>query len=155
MTDTTDADLTRMQAALVGPADPVVVALEARLRAGQLAADVDALDALISEDLLFTGPDGRLATKADDLGAHRSGAVRIRAHEPEELRVRRVGPDVTVAALRTRLTVEAGGAVVLQGPVRYTRVWAREADGARRVVAGHVSPVPPGSAEAEAGAPAP
>ena len=144
-----------MQAALTGPPDAAVVALEARLRAAQLAADVGALDALISEDLLFTGPDGALATKADDLASHRAGAVRIRAHEPEDLRVRRVGPEVAVAALRARLRVEAGGAIVLDGPVRYTRVWAREADGEWRVVAGHVSPVPPGPPEAGAGAPAP
>ena len=137
-----DADPTVMRRALVD-ADPgdvaELVACEARLREAQLAADVAALDALIADALLFTGPDGRLATKADDLAAHASGAVRFRAHEPEELRVRRVGPDVAVTALRTRLAVEVGGALV-EGPVRYTRVWAREG-GAWRVVGGHVAPV--------------
>lgn len=148
MRHSTDEELTLMQSVLVGPADPAIVILEARLRAAQLAADADSLDALISEDLLFTGPDGRLATKADDLSAHRSGAVRIRSHDPEELRVRHVAEDVVVAALQARLTVEAGGTQVLHGPVRYTRVWVREADGEWRVVAGHVSVVPTASAEA-------
>src|SRR5262249_44085759 len=135
-----DADAAAMEAAVVGASDPEVVALEAELRIAQLAADVAALNALIADDLLFTGPDGRLATKAQDLEAHASGAVRFRAHEPDELRVRRVGPDVAIAALRARLTVEVAGTVV-RGTYRYTRVWARETDGRWRVVGGHVSEV--------------
>jgi len=129
-----------MAAVLVGDADPEIVALEARLRAAQLDADVAALDALIAERLLFTGPDGALGTKAQDLAAHGSGVVRFRAHEPEELRVRRVGADVAVVALRARLAVEVAGTLV-RGTYRYTRVWARE-DGAWRVAGGHVSEVP-------------
>ena len=100
------------------------------------------MDRLIAGDLLFTGPDGRLATKAQDLGAHRSGAVRFREHEPEELRVRRVGPDVAIVALRARLEVEVAG-TVQRGTYRYTRAvaWARERGGAWQIVGGHVSEV--------------
>lgn len=130
-----------MQAAFAGAPDPEIVALEARLRAAQLAADVEALDALISDALLFTGPDGQLGTKAGDLDAYRSGAVRFRAHEPEELRVRRIGTDVAVSALRARLAVEVGGTLT-RGTYRYTRVWAREEGGEWRVAGGHVSEVP-------------
>lgn len=119
--------------------DPEIVALETEMRAAQLAGDVKALDRLISDRLLFTGPDGHLGTKAEDLEAHGSGAVRFRSHDPEELRVRRVGPDLAVTALRTRLAVEVGGALV-HGTYRYTRIWARE-DGSWRVVGGHVSKV--------------
>src|SRR5687768_11695701 len=130
-----------MEAVLVGPPDPEIAALESRLRAAQLAADVAALDALIADELLFTGPDGQLGTKGQDLEAHGSGVVRFRGHEPEELRVRRVAPNVAVVALRTRLEVEVAGALV-RGTYRYTRVWARENDGPWRVVGGHVSEVP-------------
>jgi RimJ/RimL family protein N-acetyltransferase/ketosteroid isomerase-like protein len=120
--------------------DPEIAALEEELRAAQLAADVAALDRLIDDDLLFTGPDGRLATKAEDLAAHGEGVVRFVSHEPEELRVRRVGTDVAVAALRTRLAVRVAGQMVA-GTYRYTRVWERR-DGRWRIVGGHVSPVP-------------
>jgi N-acetylglutamate synthase and related acetyltransferases len=130
----------QMRAVLVGPGDPEIVALEARIRRAQLDADVGALDRLISDDLLFTGPDGQLGTKAQDLAAHGAGVVRFRAHEPEELRVRRIGSDVAIVALRTRLAVEVGGTVV-RGTYRYTRIWARERDGAWRVAGGHVSEV--------------
>lgn len=136
-----DADDAVMAAALVGAPDPEIVALEAQLRAAQLGADVATLDRLIADELLFTGPDGRLATKAQDLDAHQSGAVRFRAHDPEELRVRRVGANVAVSALRARLAVEVAGTLV-RGTWRYTRVWAREDGTAWRVVGGHVSEVP-------------
>ena len=135
-----DIDVARMSSAFVGEPDDEVIALEARIRAAQLNADVAALDALISEDLLFAGPDGQLATKAQDLEAHRSGIVRFREHEPDELRVRRVGNDVAVAALKARLAVEVAGTLI-RGTHRYTRVWARE-HGEWRVVGGHVSAVP-------------
>jgi hypothetical protein len=124
-----DAERSRMQLVLVGAADPEIVALEEELRRAQLDADVATLDRLIADELLFTGPDGRLGTKADDLAAHGSGVVRFRAHEPEELRVRAVGDAVRVVALRTRLTVEVNGTPV-SGTYRYTRVWAKEEGGA-------------------------
>jgi ketosteroid isomerase-like protein len=135
-------DIALMQAVVTGAFDPDIVACEARIRAAQLAADVVALDALIADELLFTGPDGQLGTKAQDLEAHGSGLVRFRRHEPEELRMRRVGRDVVVTALRARLAVEVAGTLV-EGTMRYTRVWAREG-GAWRVVGGHVSAVSAG-----------
>ena len=135
------ADVAAMEAVLVGAADPEIVACEARIRAAQLDGDVAALDRLIADELLFTGPDGQLGSKVQDLAAHGSGAVRFRSHEPEELRVRRVGEDVAVAALRARLAVEVAGTLV-RGTYRYTRVWAREGGGGPwRVVGGHVSEV--------------
>jgi ketosteroid isomerase-like protein len=122
-------------------ADSEIAALEAELRAAQLAADVMALDRLIADNLLFTGPDGRLGTKAQDIEAHATGVLRFRSHEPEELRVRRVGKNVAIAALRARLAVEVAGRIT-RGTYRYTRVWAREKGGPWRVVGGHVSEVP-------------
>lgn len=145
-------DVAVLQAVLVGPADPEIVTCEAEIRAAQLAADVVALDRLIGDALLFTGPDGQLGTREEDLAAHGSGAVRFREHEPEELRIRRVGADVAVSALRARLAVEVGGAL-LRGTYRYTRVWAREGGGPWRVVGGHVSEVPNAGPDAGHGVP--
>ena len=137
-----DPEVAELESVLVGAGDAEIVALEAALRAAQLSADVPALARLISDDLLFTGPDGQLGTKAQDLEAHGSGVVRFRSHVPEELRVRRVGADVVVTALRARLEVEIAGNLA-RGTYRYTRVWARERDGQWRVVGGHVSAVAP------------
>jgi ketosteroid isomerase-like protein len=136
------SDAFRLQSVLVGPADVDIVSLETELRLAQLNADVQTLDRLIADELLFTGPDGRLGTKAEDIAAHLSGVVRFREHEPEELRMRAVGDVIRIVALRTRLTVEVNGTAIC-GTYRYTRVWAREQGGPWRVVAGHVSAVAP------------
>ncbi len=127
------SDLALLSAVLVGPPEMEIVELETRLRDAQLAADVRALDALIADDLLFAGPDGRLATKRQDLEAHASGVVRFREHVSEELKVRRVGSDVAITSLRARLVVEVAKNVT-HGTYRHTRVWAREADATWRVV---------------------
>lgn len=134
------ADAAAMKKVLVGSADDEIVEREAELRAAQLNADVSALEQLIADELLFTGPDGQLGSKAEDLELHGSGAVRFRAYDPEELRVRRIGADVVIAALRARLAVEVNGKLI-SGTYRYTRVWMREHGRAWRVAGGHVSPV--------------
>jgi len=139
----TDDDLLAVQSVAVGNIAPDVIEAEARIRRAQLDADVIALDELISDDLLFTGPTGEVGTKSADIEAHASGVIRFREHHPEELRARAVGTDIVVTAMRARLAVEVNGAIVT-GTYRYTRVWARE-NGRWRVVGGHVSEVPLGT----------
>lgn len=119
--------------------DSFVEHLEATLRQAQLDGDVDVLDRLIDGALLFVGPDGALASKADDLAMHRSGTVRFTAHEPREMQWRLVSPDVAVVALRAHLEVLVNGQP-FAGEYRYTRVWARRGE-QWRIVAGHVSAV--------------
>jgi Ketosteroid isomerase homolog len=132
-------DIAIMEAASIGDRDVEIIAAEAQLRSAQLSADTNALSQLISDDLLFTGPDGQLATKAQDLESYGSGAVRFRQHQPEELRIRRIGSNVAISSLSARLAVEIGGKVV-NGVYRYTRVWSREG-GRWKVAGGHVSQV--------------
>ena len=133
-----DIDTLALDQALVGVADQEIVILEARMRAAQLSADVTALEDLISDDLLFTGPDGQLGTKEQDIEAYQSGTVKFIAHVPEELRIRRVSADVALSSLRAQLTVDVAGNLS-RGTYRYTRIWAREDGKAWRVVGGHVS----------------
>jgi len=131
-------DTSALDQVLVGNADQKIVVLEARIRIAQLAADLAALEDLISDDLLFTEPDGRLGSKAQDIEAYRSGTVKFIEHVPEELRIRRVSADVFISSLRAQLTVDIAGSLS-RGTYRYTRIWVREDDQAWRVVGGHVS----------------
>ena len=133
-----DVDISSLGNILVGDADPEIVALEARLRNAQLNADLTALENLIADDLLFTGPNGQLGTKAQDIEAYRSGTVQFKEHIPEELRIRRVGIDLAITSLRAQLAVEVAGNLS-RGTYRYTRIWAREGGKTWRVVGGHVS----------------
>ncbi|MBC8086614.1 MAG: nuclear transport factor 2 family protein [Phycisphaerae bacterium] len=114
--------------------------LEAELRLAQLHSDVAALDRLIDDALLFTGPDGTLATKAEDLALHRNRLVEFTLHEPSEMQFVIVTDDVVVVAMRTHLAGRYQNAA-FAGDFRYTRVWARRGE-SWRIVAGHVSAVP-------------
>ena len=113
-------------------------AAEEALRRAQLAGDVAALERLVDDALVFTGPDGLLYGKGDDLAAHREGWVRVTRLEPSEERVQRFG-DVAVVSVRMEMAGAFRGAE-FAGPFRYTRVW-RDGPGGWRIVAGHVSAV--------------
>jgi hypothetical protein len=115
-----------------------LLAAEAALRRAQLEGDVDTLDRLVDEALMFTGPDGAVYGKAHDLDAHRQGWVRITRLEPSEERMQRLG-DVAVVSVRMQMAGSFRGAE-FAGAFRYTRVWCLRAEG-WRVVAGHVSAV--------------
>ena len=111
-------------------------AAERRLQAAQLASDVDALDALIDERLVFTGPDGLLYGKQDDLRVHRSGEQRMTRVDEEDLRVLVVGSTGVTWFLGTLEGTTPDGPFTAR--VRYTRTWVHDG-GAWRLVAAHVS----------------
>lgn len=119
-------------------ADESLLACELALRAAQLAGDVMALERLIDDALIFTGPDGAIYGKQDDLDAHRRGLVRITRLDASDERIVRDG-SVAVVSVRMEMSGTFHGAR-FDGPFRYTRVWCQRPDG-WRIVAGHVGAV--------------
>ena len=113
-------------------------ACEEALRKAQLASDVRELDRLLDDALVFTGPNGAVYSKSDDLDAHRRGLIRITRLEPTEERIKRFG-DIAVVVVRMEMSGTFEGQA-FAGPFRYTRVWRADSDG-WRIVAGHVSAV--------------
>ena len=113
-------------------------ACEAALRQAQLTSDVQELDRLVDDALVFTGPNGAVYGKQDDLDAHRRGVLRITRLEPSEERIQRFG-HIAVVSVRMEMSGTFDG-VAFAGPFRYTRVWRAHTDG-WRIVAGHVSAV--------------
>ena len=111
---------------------------ETALRQAQLHGDVAALDKVLDEDLVFTGPDGLMYSKRDDLDAHRNGSIRITQLVPSEEHVQEFG-DIVVLSVRMEMRGSFQG-TEFAGPFRYTRVWHNTENG-WRVVAGHVSAV--------------
>ena len=111
---------------------------ERDLRRAQLSGDVAALDRLIDESLIFTGPDGLIYRKADDLDAHRTGAIRISRLDPSEEHIQRFG-ELAVVSVRMEMAGSFNGQP-FSGPFRYTRIWCERAGG-WRIVAGHVSAI--------------
>lgn len=115
---------------------------EDALRRAQLAGDAATLERLVDDALVFTGPDGLLYGKADDLAAHREGWVTITRLDPSEERIVHLG-DVAVVSVRMEMAGRFKGAE-FAGAFRYTRVWSWRGD-AWRIVAGHVSPIAGGA----------
>ncbi|ALE75319.1 hypothetical protein FRP1_24735 [Pseudonocardia sp. EC080625-04] len=112
---------------------------ERRLQAAQLASDVTELDALLDDAALFTGPDGTVLAKADDLRAHRDGAQVLRRSEELELRTRVAGPTGVTWVLVALEGETAGEAFAAR--VRYTRTWAHDDGAGWQVLAAHASVV--------------
>ncbi|MFD2796448.1 nuclear transport factor 2 family protein [Promicromonospora vindobonensis] len=120
---------------------------ERRLQAAQLASDVDTLDGLIDDMALFTGPDGGVLSKRDDLDAHASGYQVMSRVEEEDLRV--------LVTARTGVTLFLGalegtfGGERLAARMRYTRTWTYDDRAGWKIVAAHATFVADGDAPAE------
>ncbi|TDB82230.1 MULTISPECIES: nuclear transport factor 2 family protein [unclassified Micromonospora] len=110
---------------------------ERRLQRAQLTSDVQTLDRLLDDRLVFTGPDGRLYSKQDDLHVHRSGEQTITRVDEEDLGVLVAGGTGLTFFLGTLEGAMAGQPFLAR--VRYTRTWVHEADRGWRLIAAHVS----------------
>jgi hypothetical protein len=108
------------------------------LRRAQLTGDVEELDRLVDDELVFTGPTGAVYGKQDDLDGHRRGIISISRLEPSEERIQHFG-NIAVVNVRMEMSGTFEGAP-FAGPFRYTRVWRAQGD-SWRIVAGHVSAV--------------
>ena len=100
--------------------------------------DVDTLDKLLADDLLFTDHWGRHITKAWDLAEHKSGRMTIEDLVPSEQVIREL-PKAAVVSVRLHIkgTYEQQPFV---GDIRFTRFWVLR-ERRWQVVAGHSSVV--------------
>ncbi|MBB6583598.1 nuclear transport factor 2 family protein [Ralstonia solanacearum] len=116
----------------------VIEPYEAALRTAMLANDVEALDPLLDDDLVFTAPDGQVLSKDDDLSAHRAKLLRLERLDLHETRAHAVG-EMILTTTKAVLAGDFAGAPI-GGTFAYTRLWRRS--GARwRIVAGHAAKV--------------
>lgn len=123
-----------------------ILECERRLLAAMKAARADELDALLHDDLLFNGPDGETATKAEDLANYRSGRIQLRTVEPSDCSLSLIGDNVVVA-----VTVRIAGSylgTVIDSRFRTLRVWKFFGNetkpgggGCWKVIAGSVVPL--------------
>lgn len=110
---------------------------EEQLRLAMLASNVERLDDLVDNALVFSSPTGVLVRKDEDIDNHRSGAQTLTKLEPRELVVELFGEDVGVATCIAELEGTFHSAA-FAGTFRYVRTWHRSG-GAWRVIAGAVT----------------
>jgi ketosteroid isomerase-like protein len=117
-------------------------AAERRLQAAQLASDTAVLAEVIDDAGQFTGPDGKLYSKGDDLRAHETGHQVLTRLVEEDLQVwatEHTGVTWFLGTLEGSL-----GGQPLAARVRYTRTWVRDRTG-WRIIAAHATFVTDGS----------
>ncbi|MFC1408860.1 nuclear transport factor 2 family protein [Streptacidiphilus sp. N1-12] len=112
---------------------------EQRLQSAVRAGDVEALDLLLDDRVVYTGPDGRSLTKEEDLATHRSGTLVVEVLDQQDLEVTVVG---TTGVTRVLVAVQGtAGGQPFAARLRYTRTWVH-ADDSWRVLAAHAGAVP-------------
>jgi hypothetical protein len=116
----------------------MIEAFEDRLAAAMLEGNVAELERLIDDDLIFTGPDGKVMTKADDLAAHRDKVLQLDRLERFDGASRAIDGHIIVATKARLSGTFAGNAFA--GIFAYTRVWRPSGLG-WRVVAGHAAQI--------------
>jgi ketosteroid isomerase-like protein len=120
--------------------DDEILACESELRQAQLTGDVQALDRLLDDRLVFATLAGTLASKGDDLSLHRSGRLRITRMDPLDRHLLHLEATTSVVSVRMNAEAFMDG-VPVAATLRYTRVWHKRPEG-WRLVAGHMSIVP-------------
>jgi ketosteroid isomerase-like protein len=117
--------------------DEVLAADDARL-AALIAADVDALDRLCSNDLVLVHADGRRDGKAAFLEHTRSGRLRYRSIARETTSVT-VSGNVGIVCASLAVEVTANGEQ-RASPVRYMSVWTNAAGAWKLLAIDNVRP---------------
>ncbi len=107
---------------------------EHRLQAAQLAGDVDALDQLLDDRLIFTF-GGDTSTKADDLELHRTRAQVVTKLAEEDLTVLTDGRTGVTWFLGTVEGTVQGTPFAAR--MRYTRTWLHDDAHGWRIIAAH------------------
>lgn len=116
----------------------VIEPYEAALRAAMLSNDVDALDTLLDDHLVFTIPSGLIISKYDDLSAHRAKMLRLDTLDIQEIQAKTIG-EMILTTTKAKLAGRFDG-TAFDGIFAYTRLWRRSGSD-WRVVAGHASQI--------------
>ncbi|WP_447637855.1 nuclear transport factor 2 family protein [Flavobacterium microcysteis] len=110
-----------------------ILEIENQLREAMKKSDVEILDQLLHDDLLFVLPSGEVITKKIDLETHKSGNLVLEEITSSIDSIKQIGENVVVT-----LSSKLKGKMLEQnfeGNFRYLRVW-KMFDGQLKVIAG-------------------
>src|SRR5437870_695086 len=104
----------------------LVIELDRKRMSAMAQKDIATLNALISDDLVYTHSSARLDTKQSLIGAMESGRTVYTAVVPSDVKAQDLG-DTVVLSGSARISVNSGGNAMNFG-VRFTDVWANKGD---------------------------
>lgn len=106
-----------------------IIEIEKILVRGIKTSDIDLLDKLLHDDLLFIAPNGQTVTKEMDLAAHRAGQMKVEELVISFEEIKIIGDNaVAVVVYHTKGTMLGNP---IQGSFRYIRIWKQFSDGLR------------------------
>lgn len=118
--------------------DEAILKFEREWANALVNGDAAALDRIEAEDFVFTGPDGKVETKADDLRNLKSGALKMTECRLEDVKVRVYGKTAIVTGVN--IIKGSMNGQDISGKYRFTDVLIRKKD-KWQAVSAHVSPI--------------
>ncbi len=110
-----------------------IIEIENQLVEAIKTSDVNLLDCMLHDDLLFIAPNGQTVTKEMDLASHRSGHMEVEQLIANFESVKIIGDNAVVVVVYNTKGKMLG--TPIEGQFRYLRVWKMFADGLK-VIAG-------------------
>ncbi|UUC44745.1 nuclear transport factor 2 family protein [Flavobacterium cerinum] len=110
-----------------------ILEIENRLLEAMKKSDVEILEQLLHDDLLFVLPGGEVITKEMDLETHKSGNLVLEEITSAIEAIKEIGENVVVT-LSSRISGTMSGQK-FEGNFRYLRVW-KIVDNQLKVIAG-------------------
>ena len=115
--------------------EKTIVDLESRLREAQLQSNIEELSCLIDDDIVFSGLDGSVLGKEDDLNLHKLAEFQITRMNLISREIRLFENTVVVNVLMDACAVFNGQPQA--DKIRYIRVWHKFPDG-WRIISGNM-----------------
>lgn len=112
-----------------------IIEYEERLRLAQLKSDIDELLLLVDDAIVFSGLDGSIIGKEDDLNLHKNPDFKISKMDVIERNI--VSFDNTVVVNVLMDAAAHFGQDIQQEKIRYIRVWHKFSNG-WRIISGNM-----------------
>ena len=106
------------------------------LRNAMINSDVALLDELLSDDMLFVGPDGSAVTKDVDISAHKSKIQKMTSIVQSEQKIKKYDEETYTVAVKCEVKGTFDD-IKIDGNYSYLRVWKKENE-KFRIIAGSV-----------------
>ncbi len=115
--------------------ESIIQALESRLQNAMLNSNVDELNELLADDLIFTNHVGHLMTKWDDLNMHKFGILKIKKIELANLNIKLLNG---VALVNTEARISGiFNNQTSENKFRFSRIWSKNPNDMWQVIMAH------------------
>ncbi len=113
----------------------IIETYESRLKEAMLSSNIEELDTLLSDDLIFTDQTGSLYSKHDDIAAHKTGYVSIKSIDCSDQRIN-VKTDTAIVSVLMEISGIFGGNQAT-AKLRFTRTWYQVEQDKWQIIAAH------------------